>query len=105
MNTANPSNGTWFGYGAAAGSFIFATFHTIWAMGYYIGLNPESASKAFAKTSHLRHCGRRYLCVRRISGVGARNAVGTPASTMAGRPFRMDRDRTAGGPIGGERRL
>ena len=51
--TADSSRGAWFGYGAAVWSFVFAIFHTIWAMGWYVGLNPESASIAFAKTSFL----------------------------------------------------
>ena len=37
------------GYFAAAWSFVFATLHVIWACGWYIGLNPETADKAFQK--------------------------------------------------------
>jgi Na+/H+-translocating membrane pyrophosphatase len=37
------------GYYAAAWSLVFAALHVIWACGWYIGLNPESAAKAFQK--------------------------------------------------------
>jgi hypothetical protein len=53
--------------------------------------------------SHLRHCRRLYLYLCRIRGAGARNAVGTPSSTIGHLLFRMDRDGTAGCPIGGKR--
>jgi hypothetical protein len=46
-------SGAWVGYCAALWSFIFAIFHVIWAMGCYVGLNPESARIAFAKTPFL----------------------------------------------------
>ncbi|HEU4390732.1 MAG TPA: DUF3995 domain-containing protein, partial [Blastocatellia bacterium] len=41
------------GYGAALWALIFAVFHVIWATGWYVGLNPETASIAFAKTPFL----------------------------------------------------
>jgi hypothetical protein len=46
-------NGSWVGYGAAFWAFVFAVFHIIWAMGWYVGLDPESARIAFAKTAFL----------------------------------------------------
>lgn len=39
----------WTGYCAAVWSAVFAALHLIWAAGWYIGLNPESAGKAFQK--------------------------------------------------------
>ena len=38
------------GYAAAFWALIFAVFHLIWATGWYVGLNPETARIAFAKT-------------------------------------------------------
>jgi hypothetical protein len=37
------------GYAAALWSLIFAVFHVLWATGWYVGLNPETARIAFAK--------------------------------------------------------
>lgn len=45
-------SGVW-GYGAALWALIFAVFHVIWATGWYVGLDPEPARKAFAKTPFL----------------------------------------------------
>ena len=41
------------GYAAAIWALIFAVFHVIWASGWYIGLNPETARVAFAKKPFL----------------------------------------------------
>jgi hypothetical protein len=40
----------WAAYAAALWALIFAVFHVIWATGWYVGLNPETARVAFAKT-------------------------------------------------------
>ena len=47
MSVAHRSS-SW-GYAAALWAFIFAVFHVIWAAGWYVGLNAESARIAFAK--------------------------------------------------------
>jgi hypothetical protein len=39
------------GYAAGLWALIFAVFHLIWAAGWYVGLNPETARIAFAKTA------------------------------------------------------
>jgi hypothetical protein len=41
---------SWAAYSAALWALIFAIFHVIWATGWYVGLDPEAARKAFAKT-------------------------------------------------------
>jgi hypothetical protein len=43
--------GSWAAYAAALWSLIFAVFHIVWATGWYVGLNPETARVAFAKTA------------------------------------------------------
>jgi hypothetical protein len=40
-------------YAAALWALIFAVFHVVWAAGWYIGLDPEQARIAFAKTPFL----------------------------------------------------
>jgi hypothetical protein len=40
----------WPAYAAALWALIFAVFHVIWATGWYVGLDPEAARIAFAKT-------------------------------------------------------
>ena len=41
--------GAWVAYAAALWALIFATFHIIWACGWYIGLDQEEARTAFGK--------------------------------------------------------
>lgn len=43
----------WAAYAAALWALIFAFFHVIWAAGWYVGLEPEPARIAFAKTPFL----------------------------------------------------
>lgn len=43
----------WEAYAAALWALIFAVFHVIWAAGWYVGLDPEHARIAFAKTPFL----------------------------------------------------
>jgi hypothetical protein len=43
----------WPAYGAALWALIFAIFHVIWATGWYVGLDAETASVAFSKTPFL----------------------------------------------------
>lgn len=40
----------WPAYAAALWALIFGVFHVIWATGWYVGLDPEAARIAFAKT-------------------------------------------------------
>jgi hypothetical protein len=40
----------WPAYAAAIWSLVFAVFHAIWAMGFYVGLDAEMAAKAFQTT-------------------------------------------------------
>jgi len=49
MSDQDHLNGSWVGYGAALWALIFAAFHIVWATGWYIGLEGEPASTAFAK--------------------------------------------------------
>ncbi len=44
---------SWPAYAAALWALIFAVFHTIWATGWYVGLDQEQARIAFAKTPFL----------------------------------------------------
>ena len=37
-------------YGAALWSLIFAMFHMVWALGWYVGLEAETARRAFQST-------------------------------------------------------
>ncbi len=39
----------WIEYGAALWALIFTALHVVWAMGWYIGLDAESARKAFER--------------------------------------------------------
>ncbi len=43
----------WAAYAAALWALIFGVFHVIWAAGWYVGLDPEQARIAFAKTPFL----------------------------------------------------
>ena len=45
------SRTNWAAYAAAVWSLIFAVFHVIWATGWYVGLNPETARIAFSRTA------------------------------------------------------
>ena len=38
---------SWTGYAAASWALIFAVLHVVWAMGWYVGLDPELSRKAF----------------------------------------------------------
>jgi hypothetical protein len=49
MSDQDHLTGSWMGYGAALWALIFAAFHIVWATGWYIGLEEEPASTAFAK--------------------------------------------------------
>src|SRR5918993_4448289 len=40
---------SWFGYAAALWALIFAALHVAWAMGWYIGLDQDSARQAFQR--------------------------------------------------------
>jgi hypothetical protein len=40
--------GRWVAYAAAAWALIFACFHVIWALGWYVGPDAEQARAAFA---------------------------------------------------------
>lgn len=48
-------NGSWIEAVAAFWALIFALLHVVWAMGWYIGLNPEAARKAFARSWFLAY--------------------------------------------------
>ena len=50
MTSDSRSRFSWAAYAAAIWALIFAVFHVIWATGWYVGLNPETARIAFAKT-------------------------------------------------------
>src|SRR4030095_1299372 len=43
------TKGSWVGCGAALWSLIFAALHVAWAMGWYVGLDHESARRAFQR--------------------------------------------------------
>lgn len=45
----NSTKRSWFGYGAALWALIFAALHVAWAMGWYVGLDHESARQAFQR--------------------------------------------------------
>jgi hypothetical protein len=49
MSDHDHLSGSWVGYAAALWALIFAAFHIVWATGWYIGLEEEPASTAFAK--------------------------------------------------------
>ena len=38
----------WVAYAAAIWAFIFGVFHTLWALGWYVGLDPVQARVAFS---------------------------------------------------------
>ena len=46
---ASVTRRTWIGYTAALWALVFAAFHVVWAMGWYIGLDQEPAGTAFAR--------------------------------------------------------
>lgn len=46
---ADSLKGSWFGYGAALWALIFAALHLAWALGWYVGLDQESARQAFQR--------------------------------------------------------
>jgi hypothetical protein len=50
MTCARHSAHSWAGYAAALWALIFAALHLAWAAGWYVGLEPEQARKAFDKT-------------------------------------------------------
>lgn len=50
MTSPNRSLLSWAAYAAALWALVFAVFHVIWATGWYVGLDPEQARIAFAKT-------------------------------------------------------
>lgn len=50
MTSDTQSRLAWAAYAAALWALIFAAFHVIWATGWYVGLNSETARVAFAKT-------------------------------------------------------
>ena len=50
MTSYSRSRFSWAAYAAALWALIFAVFHLIWASGWYVGLNPETARIAFART-------------------------------------------------------
>src|SRR5918993_4676691 len=43
------AKGSWFGYAAALWALIFAALHVVWALGWYVGLDQESARQAFQR--------------------------------------------------------
>ncbi len=49
MNALDRHYSPWLAYGAASWALIFALFHSVWATGWYIGLDRELARKAFAQ--------------------------------------------------------
>jgi hypothetical protein len=53
MTSHNRSRISWAACAAALWALIFAVFHAIWATGWYVGLDPERAHIAFAKTPFL----------------------------------------------------
>jgi len=44
---------SWAAYAAAVWALVFAACHVSWAAGWYVGLDPEQARIAFAKTPFL----------------------------------------------------
>ena len=47
MTPSKRSTNSWPAFGAALWSAVFAVFHIVWALGWYVGLNAEEARKAF----------------------------------------------------------
>jgi H+/gluconate symporter-like permease len=43
-------SGSWVAYSAATWSLIFAVFHVLWALGWYLGLPASQAQKTFSRT-------------------------------------------------------
>src|SRR5262249_697663 len=50
ITTISPGVRSWSAYGAALWSLVFAAFHTVSAMGWYIGLDAETGRQAFQTT-------------------------------------------------------
>lgn len=48
MNQSREKN-SWIAYSAALWALIFAALHVAWALGWYVGLDAESAQKAFER--------------------------------------------------------
>jgi hypothetical protein len=48
MSDAQPRRGVWVSYAAALWASIFAGFHIVWALGWYLFLNAPGARVAFA---------------------------------------------------------
>jgi Protein of unknown function (DUF3995) len=46
---ADSAKCSWFGYAAALWALIFAALHVAWALGWYVGLDHESARQAFQR--------------------------------------------------------
>jgi hypothetical protein len=42
-----PSGMRWIAYAASLWAFVFGVFHVLWVLGWYVGLNPETARIAF----------------------------------------------------------
>ena len=53
MSAGQTYRSSLWGYAAAIWALIFAVFHVLWASGWYVGLNPETARIAFAKKPFL----------------------------------------------------
>lgn len=49
VNPLKKTDSNWAGYAAALWALIFAVLHLVWAAGWYVGLEPEQARKAFEK--------------------------------------------------------
>ncbi len=49
MSEREHLRGSWVGYGTALWALIFAVLHVVWALGWYVGLDPEESRKAFAR--------------------------------------------------------
>ena len=48
-NLTDSAKRSWFGYAAALWALIFAALHVAWALGWYVGLDHESARQAFQR--------------------------------------------------------
>lgn len=49
MNGIDRDHSPWLAYGAASWALIFGVLHSMWATGWYIGLDRTFAQKAFAQ--------------------------------------------------------
>ena len=49
MLGTDQSRSRWIAYSAALWALIFAVLHIMWAAGWYVGLQPEEARRAFAR--------------------------------------------------------